>query len=62
MPTKVGGGQNRSQNLCCYIARYYVKQLAHAPGGVKNICPLSWGGGGGGGQNRSENLIKRYWP
>ena len=39
--------------ICCYIARYYVKKIASAPGGVKNINSL-WGGGGGGVQNRTQ--------
>ena len=28
------------------------KKIARAPGGHKNLCSLSWGGGGG--QNRSK--------
>ena len=29
--------------ICYYIARYYVKKTARAPGGLKNISSLRWG-------------------
>ena len=29
------------QILCCYIALYYVKKIARAPGVIKNLCSLS---------------------
>ena len=32
------------QFIYCYIARYYVKKIARATGGVKDISPLSWQG------------------
>ena len=42
--------------MYCYIARYYVEEIARSPGGGvegrggrreegEDICPLSWGGG-----------------
>ena len=36
--------------IMCYIARYYVRKIARAPGGAKNISSLSCGGG----QNRID--------
>ena len=41
-------------NYVFYVAHYYVKKIARAPGrGHKNISLLSWGGGGSK-QNRSK--------
>ena len=33
--------------ICCYIARYYVRKWHVRLGVIKNLCSLSWGGGGG---------------
>ena len=39
-------------STCCSIARYYVKNIARAPGGRKNKSPLSL---------RGQNRIDPFW-
>ena len=39
------------QIICCYIARYWCKKIARAPGGHKKLCL------GGGGGNRIDPKI-----
>ena len=43
----------RLEIICCYIARYYVKNSTCA-GGVKFISPQNWGRGG---QNRIDPKV-----
>ena len=53
------------QIICCYIARYYVRKIARAPGGGgggggRNISPRRWRGGVG--QNRIDHSFDTVSP